>query len=46
MKFEIKNRFSGKVQFTADIEGDESTTLSLKLGLSVKWAIKNNINLT
>jgi len=45
MKFDIKNRFTGKTQFTADIDcsGDESTRF--KIGLSVKWAIKNGADL-
>ena len=42
MKFEVKNRFSGKVQFTAEIDCDADTSRSLKLGLAVRWAIKNN----
>lgn len=45
MKFEVLNRFSGAVQFTAEIECDENSSRSLKLGLAVKWALKNNANL-
>ena len=45
MKFEVKNRFSGKVQFTAEIDCDADTSRSLKLGLAVRWAIKNNASL-
>jgi uncharacterized protein YjbI with pentapeptide repeats len=45
MKFEVKNRFSADVQFTADIDGEESTYLSIKMGLSVIWAIENGANL-
>ena len=45
MKFEIKNRWSGEVQFTADIKADENTPLSVKIGLAVKWAIKGDANL-
>jgi uncharacterized protein YjbI with pentapeptide repeats len=45
MKFEIKNRFSGEVQITADIDCEESAALSVKIGLAVKWAIKHNANL-
>jgi hypothetical protein len=40
MKFEIKNRYSGEVQFTADIECDEGEFKTTKIGLAVKWAIK------
>jgi uncharacterized protein YjbI with pentapeptide repeats len=46
MKFDIKNRFSGTVQFTADIiEEDENTPLAVKIGLAVKWAIKFSADL-
>ena len=45
MKFDIKNRWSGETQFTADIDADETTPLSIKLGLSVSWACKNGANL-
>jgi uncharacterized protein YjbI with pentapeptide repeats len=45
MQYEIKNRFTDEVQFTAEIDCDENESISLKVGLSVKWAIKNNANL-
>lgn len=45
MKFDVFNRFSGKVQFTADIDCDVSTPQSVKLGLAVKWAIANKADL-
>jgi len=45
MKFEIKNRFSGEVQFIAEIEADEKTSLYLKIGLAVRWAYKTKANL-
>jgi hypothetical protein len=40
MKFEVKNRFSGEVQFTAEIECAEDASVSVKLGLAVRWAYK------
>jgi hypothetical protein len=46
MEFEIKNRFSGGVQFTAEIECKEDTPLSLKIGLAVKWGIENGADLS
>ena len=46
MKFEIKNRWSGSVQFTAEIDCNDSASYGAKVGLSVKWAIKNGISLT
>ena len=45
MKFDIHNRFSGKVQFTAEIDCKESEDTSVKIGLSVKWAVKSGANL-
>jgi hypothetical protein len=45
MKVEIKNRFSGRVQITAEIECDENVSVSFKLGLAVKWAIEHKANL-
>jgi len=39
MKFEIKNRFTGNVQVTAEIECADDERYSIKLGLAVKWAI-------
>ena len=40
MEFQVKNRFSGEVQFTAEIDCDEGAPLGVKLGLAVKWAVK------
>lgn len=45
MKFEVRNRYTGDVQFIAEIECDEDAPDSIKLGLAVKWAIKNRANL-
>ena len=45
IKFDVLNRFSGNVQFTAEIDVDESASRSVKLGLAVEWALKNNVNL-
>ena len=44
-EFDVRNRFSGKVQFTADIDCGEDASQSIKLGLAVRWAIKNKANL-
>ena len=41
MKFEIKNRWTGNVQFTAEIDCDESVVSSVKIGLAVKWGLAN-----
>lgn len=46
MKFEIKNRFSGKVVFNYEIECDENEYYGLKLGLAVKIAVSLGSNLS
>jgi hypothetical protein len=46
IKFEVINRFSGAVQFTAEIECGEDESYSIKLGLAVKWGIKARADLT
>jgi hypothetical protein len=45
MQFEIKNRFTGDVQFTAEIECADGASYSLKLGLAVRVAVKSGANL-
>jgi len=45
IQFEIKNRFTGGVQFTAEIDCDQDASASVKIGLSVKWAILNRASL-
>ena len=44
--FEVRNRWSGEVQFAAQIECSEDTPFRLKLGLAVKWALKTGANLS
>ena len=44
--YEVRNRHTGNVQFTAEIECAANATPSVKLGLVVKWAIKAGANLT
>jgi len=46
LKFDVLNRFSGAVQFTAEIACAESELTGVKLGLAVKWAIKSSANLS
>ena len=46
MKFEIKNRFTGDTQFTAEIDCGEDAAISRKIGLAVKCAVKNGANLS
>ena len=45
MQFHVKNRYSGEVQFTAEIDCTEVDATSKKLGLAVKWAMDNEANL-
>ncbi len=45
IKFDIQNRWSGKAQFTAEIDCDGGVVTSIKLGLAVKWAVENDANL-
>ena len=46
IEFNVLNRFSGAVQFTAEIDCDEGADRSIKLGLAVKWAILSGANLS
>ena len=45
IKFDVKNRWTGDVQFTAEIDCDKSEASSIKLGLAVMWAIKTGANM-
>ena len=42
MKFEVSNRWTGDVQFTAEIDCHKDASNSIKLGLAVKWAYEND----
>ena len=46
IKFDVLNKWTGKVQFTAEIDCDINTNLSWKLRLAIIWAIKNDANLS
>ena len=46
MKFQIKNRFSGDVQFECEIDAKEMDDISLKLRLAVLIAFKTGANLS
>ena len=46
IKFDILSRFTGSVQFTAEIDCDEDAPRSLKVGLAVKWGVKYGANLS
>ena len=46
MQYDVLNRWTGKVQFTATIECDADASDSFKLGLAVKWGRKNDADLS
>ena len=46
VKFDVTNRFTGDVQFTAEIDCSEDTPQSIKLGLAVRWGVKHDANLS
>ena len=45
IKFDVLNRWTKKVQFTAEINCDETVSYSVKLGLAVKWGVETGANL-
>ena len=46
MQFEVRNRFTGSLQFTAEIEASDDAPTSIKIGLAVRWAIKSDADLS
>ena len=44
-KFDVLNRYTGQVQFTAEIDCAADAPPIIKLGLAVKWALKAGANL-
>ena len=45
MLFDVLNRWTGKVQFTAEIDCAEDAPRAIKLGLAVRWARKSGADL-
>ena len=45
MQFDIRNRYTGAVQFTAEIDCAEDAPASVKIGLAVIWAARTGANL-
>jgi uncharacterized protein YjbI with pentapeptide repeats len=45
MKFDIFNRWSGEVQFAAEIDCAADTRPAIKIGLAIKWAYANRASL-
>ena len=46
IKFSVNNRFTGEVQFVAELSCKEDENYSVKLGLAVRWALKTRANLS
>jgi len=46
MQYEIKNRFTGAVQFTAEIDCATDASVAIKIGLAVRWALKSGADLS
>ncbi len=46
IKFDVLDRFSGVVQFTAEIDCADDAPNSVKLGLAVKWAVASRAYLS
>ena len=46
LKFEIRNRWTGDVQFVAEIAADETSPYGFKVALAVKWALGNSADLS
>ena len=46
MKFEIKNRFTGDIQFVAEIDCADDAPMSIKLGMAVRVAVKSRADLS
>ena len=46
MEYDIQNRFSGEIQFTANFACADDFTDSVKIGLAVRWAIENDVDLS
>ena len=42
IKFAIRNRWTGAVQFEAEIDADQDAGVGIKVGLAVKWARDNS----
>ena len=45
MKYDIKNRFTDRVQFTAEIDCREDAFEAVKVGMAVRWAVKTGADL-
>ena len=46
MKHNIKNRHTGKIQFTADFACADDVSDPVKIRLAVRWAIENDVDMS
>ena len=46
MKYDIQNRYTGEIQFTADFDCADDVSDPVKIGLAVRWAIENDVDLS
>ena len=44
-KFEVRNRWTNRVQFTAEIKCSPDASIGVKLGLAVRWGYRNDADL-
>ena len=42
MKFDVLNRWTGQVQFSAEIEATEDTSWRIKVGLALQWGYRSD----
>ena len=45
-KYEIRNRWSGEIQCSAEIECSEDAYVGVKIGRAVRWAYSNKVSLS
>ena len=46
MKYDIQNRYTGKIQFTADFGCTVGVSDPVKIRLAVRWAIENDVDMS
>ena len=46
MKYDIQNRHTGEIQFTADFACADNVSDLVKIGMAVRWAIENDVDLS
>ena len=46
MKYDIQNRYTGKIQFTANFGCADNVSDPVKIGLAVRWAIENDVDMS